>query len=1299
MIARIQVRRDTTVNWELHNPPLRLGEIGLDITNNKFKVGGESDSEGNFPKWNDLNYELGQWQGHTRTVQIGDSEVDIHDIKYGFQDDEGDVYINNDLFVNNDVKIEGNLTVRGDTTTVNTVNSTFKDNIIELNLDIDDTGNYNENLESGIQVNRGILDGDTESSFQRIYWKENDLKWVIDADLNVLGDLYSNGTKLWSINSFSDIWFNGTVGIGDFDQTDALDSLHILNTVEDSNPGVRIQNDEQTWAIYTRGSDSDKLKFVDISSTELGTTPFQIETNSPNNSLYIQGGTESTGNVGIGTDLPSSPLHVVGSEDADRLLALNLTNKNNSDSTETAIRFSNSTDIDVLSAELAVQRQSDISNDFWLKLRKDNNTTTQVLTVKGATGNVGIGTTSPEAKLTVDKTGQIGFVIQEEDSNEDIYRVHMMSSNSNDGYYIGYAANGVEGYKLNSNGDSYLMGGNVGIGETTPTTKLEILGSPYVLTDSGKSVGGIHLRTEDLRSDGEYTNAISFSHQNHTASSSVSGVVTGGDGDNLGLAFITHPSSTGTHDAVEAMRINHLGNVGIGTQSPNYSLEVVTDTGIKIKSKTDGSDGSQIVFSSHVPGNTSISEQYGWIKYDHSNGNVTSTGDPVESDDGFVIGGTEADTVVKIEGHLKVEDQLKVDGRIITGSVISTAETKKYQIYSSDITDEYFYLGKLQHNNGANGYANIVVYNHVDYGLYNNTRLEVQINQRSGNFTGNATLYGSRVSGENIDILCYRDSASQNIYVYAKSDSFCLSIIEVTHIGGYDWQMAQNSEGTTVPTSSGAPVDGGTEIFDSSDNIDFMVSQNGFVGIGTSTPSQKLSVAGNMSVSGDIYEGDSKLSDTYLSSVTVNTGTGIVGGATLTPSSTSVNISLDFAELADMTTDISPTTQFILLNGNTESRKAASEINLSEFNVDIDTSKWSDSTSVTGAIHYAGKVGIREPSPSAMLDINSDITGGTNEDLRITNSAATEQWHRGILILHPNIANKNAGTIIFGNAETTGNSGHISFKNSAVDGEEKVSIGIYGKNGLLNINGNGNVGIGTILDKTDGSGAAPLEPTSPLHIFKDVETDSGVTDMLTLHIETNDIAADPLGPSLLFKCQDTNNADNTTARIKMMVVQGDDFGDVSGETGAGERHTNLVFETTAASTSSDQMVITGAGNVGIGKIKPTEKLDVNGNITATGNITSASDITLKENIELITDPIKKVKELGGYTFNKKGEDLRMVGLIAQEVQKVLPEAVHENQEGIKSLAYGNMVALLVECIKKQDERIETLEKTIEKLKL
>jgi hypothetical protein len=111
--------------------------------------------------------------------------------------------------------------------------------------------------------------------------------------------------------------------------------------------------------------------------------------------------------VGIGYHDPASPLHVVGSNSGDRLIALNLTNKHINDNTQTAIRFTNSSDVDALSAELASERQSDESNDFWLKLRKDGSTTPQVITVKGATGNVGIGATSPSAKLDV--AGEINF--------------------------------------------------------------------------------------------------------------------------------------------------------------------------------------------------------------------------------------------------------------------------------------------------------------------------------------------------------------------------------------------------------------------------------------------------------------------------------------------------------------------------------------------------------------------------------------------------------------------------------------------------------------------------------------------------------------------------------------------------------------------------------------------------------------------------------------------------------------------------------------------------------------------------
>ena len=52
--------------------------------------------------------------------------------------------------------------------------------------------------------------------------------------------------------------------------------------------------------------------------------------------------------------------------------------------------------------------------------------------------------------------------------------------------------------------------------------------------------------------------------------------------------------------------------------------------------------------------------------------------------------------------------------------------------------------------------------------------------------------------------------------------------------------------------------------------------------------------------------------------------------------------------------------------------------------------------------------------------------------------------------------------------------------------------------------------------------------------------------------------------------------------------------------------------------------------------------------------------------------------------------------MAQDVEKVLPEAVTENDEGVKSLAYGNLVALLVETVKEQQKQIDELRKNIEK---
>ena len=91
-----------------------------------------------------------------------------------------------------------------------------------------------------------------------------------------------------------------------------------------------------------------------------------------------------------------------------------------------------------------------------------------------------------------------------------------------------------------------------------------------------------------------------------------------------------------------------------------------------------------------------------------------------------------------------------------------------------------------------------------------------------------------------------------------------------------------------------------------------------------------------------------------------------------------------------------------------------------------------------------------------------------------------------------------------------------------------------------------------------------------------------------------------------------------------------------------------------------------------------------------GNIVSNSDERLKSNIRDIENPLDIVKQLNGKRYTKDNEET--IGLIAQEVEKVLPEMVHtENtEEGIKSVNYQNIIAVLIEAIKEQQKQIEFL---------
>jgi len=106
-----------------------------------------------------------------------------------------------------------------------------------------------------------------------------------------------------------------------------------------------------------------------------------------------------------------------------------------------------------------------------------------------------------------------------------------------------------------------------------------------------------------------------------------------------------------------------------------------------------------------------------------------------------------------------------------------------------------------------------------------------------------------------------------------------------------------------------------------------------------------------------------------------------------------------------------------------------------------------------------------------------------------------------------------------------------------------------------------------------------------------------------------------------------------------------------------------------------------------------------GNITAAGDVTAYSDVRLKENIVTVENALEKVTGLRGVTYNKKNtkDGKRHLGVIAQEVEEVLPEVVKEDEDGMKHVAYGNMVGVLIEAIKEQQTQIADLKKQIEYL--
>jgi hypothetical protein len=303
-----------------------------------------------------------------------------------------------------------------------------------------------------------------------------------------------------------------------------------------------------------------------------------------------------------------------------------------------------------------------------------------------------------------------------------------------------------------------------------------------------------------------------------------------------------------------------------------------------------------------------------------------------------------------------------------------------------------------------------------------------------------------------------------------------------------------------------------------------------------------------------------------------------------------------------------------------------------------------------------------------LLDDSAIIKVGADDDLQITHtgSAATITNSTGDTTLDlagdliidvdgADISLKDAGTQFGGFSNS---SGHLQIK----DGTTTF------------LTGNGN----------DATFADTLAVTGVLTADAGVNIDNITIDGQEIDLSSGDLTIDVAGDIIL-------DADGGDVFVK---DAGTTYGSLTNSSG------NLIIKsgtTTAATFSGANVTIAGtttsSGNLSTsGTLTVAGTSDLNGNIDVAGTIVASGDITafssevLKDDIRTIDNALNKVADMRGVYFTKDGE--AGTGVIAEEVEAVLPEVVKDGK--YKSVAYGNIVGVLIEAVKELKEEVTSL---------
>ena len=320
---------------------------------------------------------------------------------------------------------------------------------------------------------------------------------------------------------------------------------------------VETDSSNQRWSMLSTGG---VFGIRDITGS---TYPVQIEATAPTNSMHI----DSSGNVGIGTDSPTTALDVTGTILADGLTVSNGTNTTAIPATSDRVSFTATSSYVQSTGSLFVQPAGDLVL---------NGTGAEIMRLKG--GNVGIGTTSPDTLLevvgadpilTVRDTSTSGAdanaTLRLGESNaSDTLGIHYDIALDNSALTIGYASTNVattERMRIDSSG-------NVGIGTSVVQQRLSVSGNQRFYNTATDGVANAVIGQIDgqVRSYGAGIATNNFSSIQFATDPSTSF-----NGD---IRFLTNGSDGTASSSTERMRIDSSGNVGIGTSSPTTALDV-----------------------------------------------------------------------------------------------------------------------------------------------------------------------------------------------------------------------------------------------------------------------------------------------------------------------------------------------------------------------------------------------------------------------------------------------------------------------------------------------------------------------------------------------------------------------------------------------------------------------------------------------------------------------------------------------------------------------------------------------------